>query len=428
MIEFAILTSVILLLQGTLTLVWMLYAWDDPQRMPELKSPSHFKPPTLSITALIPARHEQKVIGDTIRSVQAIKYPAHLKEIVVLCRLDDHETISAAKQAILQVGPGTNIRLLAFDSGPVNKPASLNYGLLHSSGEIITIFDAEDEPHPDIFQIINTTFLSSGSDVVQSGVQLMNFRSHWFSALNVIEYYLWFKSGLHFFSRVGQVAPLGGNTVFIKRSWLNRVGGWDETSLTEDADLGIRLSLAGAKVKVIYDETHVTREETPSSVSAFIRQRTRWDQGFLQIFFKADWMKLPLLRQQLTLLYILLAPVAQAGFILYLPIGLLLALTQKLPLTIAMFSYIPLFLFILHLTVAVVCLYKFCKSFGFKFPLWYPVFITAVYLPYQALLGIAALRALARFILKDGSWEKTFHSGGHRNYLPHPAYDQVQLA
>ncbi|MBK0296621.1 DUF917 family protein, partial [Bacillus sp. S34] len=36
------------------------------------------------------------------------------------------------------------------------------------------------------------------ADVVQGGVQLMNFKSSWWSLRNVLEYYFWFHSRLHF--------------------------------------------------------------------------------------------------------------------------------------------------------------------------------------------------------------------------------------
>ena len=58
--------------------------------------------------------------------------------------------------------------------------------------------------------------------MVQCGVQLMNFESHWFSALNVLEYFFWFKSRLHYHARCGAIT-LGGNTVFFERTILERL-------------------------------------------------------------------------------------------------------------------------------------------------------------------------------------------------------------
>ncbi len=93
----------------------------------------------------------------------------------------------------------------------------------------MTIFDAEDEPHPDILNIINTTMLKEDVDAVQSGVQFMNHNTKWFCFLNVLEYFFWFKSSMHFFARVG-MTPLGGNTVFVRRELMEQLGGWDETA------------------------------------------------------------------------------------------------------------------------------------------------------------------------------------------------------
>ena len=69
--------------------------------------------------------------------------------------------------------------------------------------------------------------------------------------------------------------PLGGNTVFMKRSLIERVGGWDEQCLMEDADIGIQFSALGERIRVVYDPRHVTREETPGRRRVVVRRRTR---------------------------------------------------------------------------------------------------------------------------------------------------------
>src|SRR5262245_63689391 len=142
-------------------------------------------------------------------------------------------------------------------------------GFRATGNEVVTIFDAEDDIHPDIFLLVNTVMQEEGVRVVQCGVQLMNYESNWYSALNVLEYFFWFKSRLHYHARAGTI-PLGGNTVFFARTVLERVDGWDEHNLTEDADIGIRASCLGERVRVIYDDRYVTREETPPTPGHFI--------------------------------------------------------------------------------------------------------------------------------------------------------------
>jgi glycosyltransferase XagB len=409
-----VLLSLFLSLQSLFTLVWMLYSWNNPEAAQHNRSPRKYAKPAVSFTALVPARHEADVIADTILAVSRIDYPEHLKETLILCRRDDTETIAAAERTIAAMGR-PNVRLVVFGGQPINKPAALNKGLKYATNEVVCVFDAEDEPHSDLYNVVNTVMLRDHADVVQSGVQLMNYRSKWFSALNVLEYFFWFKSGLLFFSRVWQVTPLGGNTVFVKRNYLRRIGGWDEDILTEDADLGIRLTAAGARLRVIYDEIHATREETPVSVGSFIKQRTRWNQGFMQVLGKGSWLTLPRLRQKLFVLYILLTPIIQSLLLVALPFSLLVALTTKIPVGWAVVTFMPLGLLLIQFVVHVLGLFDFARAYNLRLPFWYPLALGISYYPYQLLLSVAAFRAVFRTLFGRSNWEKTAHVNAHRN-------------
>src|SRR5260370_16186744 len=208
-----------------------------------------------SFTILLPARHEERVYRETIENVYHLHYPKALLQMIAICRADDPGTIAEARATIDALGD-PNMQLLIFNDQPINKPHGLNLGLRIAHGDVVTIFDAEDEPHPDILNIINTTMLNDDVDVVQSGVQLLNHNTKWFCFLNVLEYSFWYKSCMHFFARVG-MTPLGGNTVFVRRELMEQLGGWDEYCLTEDADLCIRLSLAHARMRIIYEHEYV---------------------------------------------------------------------------------------------------------------------------------------------------------------------------
>lgn len=285
-----VILNLLFLIHGLISLYWLLFAWQDNNQISQEKTPHDFEPPTLSFTALIPARHEERVIGDTILAVAAMDYPVSLSEILVVIRQDDQATLAAAERTITQHHL-RHCRIVTFADAPINKPHALNIGLQQARHQVVAVFDAEDQPHPRIYQIVNTLMQRHHLDVLQSGVQLMNHRSHWFATLNVLEYFFWFKSTMHYFAKQ-RVIPLGGNTVFFRRDQLQRLGGWDEQCLTEDAEIGFRLSVAGAKIGVNYDEATVTREETPHSVTHFIKQRTRWNQGFLEILRKGTWRQL----------------------------------------------------------------------------------------------------------------------------------------
>lgn len=411
---FVILFSVVLTAQGIFTLFWMLYAWEDPDYAKHHRSPDDLSIPTLSITALIPALNEEKVITDTLKAISAIDYPKQLKETLVLIREEDIDTAKKAREAIRDL-PEENIRIISFNSLPKNKPHTLNTGLKEASKDLVGVFDAEDEPHPQLYKIINTVMLRENPDVIQSGVQLINFRSNWFSVFNVAEYYFWYKSGLHFFRRAGNVTPLGGNTVFFKTALLKEINGWDENCLTEDADIGFRLTKQGANVRVLYDERHVTKEETPTDIKGFIRQRSRWHQGFLQILLRDNWRTLPTFRQKVVALYILMSQFLQVLLALFMPFTLWIALTLKLPVLVSMLSFLPLYIIGLQIATTIVGVFEFTRAYRMKFPVWYPIKIVLLYFPYQLMLLFSSIRAASNQLLGHVNWEKTKHINAHRS-------------
>lgn len=405
--------SILFTIQGIFTLFWMLYAWNNPKTVNEHKSPKNFIDPNLSFSVLIPARHEEDVIADTIEAVASIDYPEEMNEILVVIRNDDTGTIEAAEKAI-QVLKQTNVRVVQTQGYPINKPKSLNAGLDEATNDVVVIFDAEDEPHRDILNIANTVMTQKNADVLQSGVQLINFRSSWFSTLNVLEYYFWFKSALHFFVKSG-LTPLGGNTVFFKRDWLEKIGGWDEDCLTEDADVGYKMSAQGATIEIVYDAQHTTQEETPPTLGSFIKQRTRWNQGFVQIFMKGEWLKLPTWPQKLFAGYLLLLPEILAFMFIYIPFALMAMLYLKLPIVIAMLSIVPFIISALILLTSIVALHEFTQEYKMEFPFWMPLKVMVTFYPFILLLNLSSTRALFRMIQSNTSWEKTEHVNAHRD-------------
>ena len=389
-----------------------LFIWEAPEHAWLNHAPTIYRDPCLTFTIMLPARHEEEVYRETIQKVYDLNYPKELMQIIAICSDDDTGTIAEAQAKIDELCD-PNVQLLIYNNKPTSKPRGLNHALQVSRGDIVTIFDAEDEPHPDILNIINTTMLDEDVDVVQSGVQLMNHNTKWFCFLNVLEYFFWFKSSMHFFARTG-ITPLGGNTVFVRRDLMEQLGGWDETCLTEDADLGIRLSLSHARIRIIYDDEYVTREETPSSIEQFIKQRTRWNQGFIQILFKKEWMKLETPARRMLALYVLILPEVQALLALMIPVSIIMFFFVSLPLWLAMCTYLPLYCFILAAFIDVAGLHTFLKAHHRKWSWREAAIMLLAFFPYQFLLGMGAIRAVYRYVQGSTNWEKTAHIGQHR--------------
>lgn len=197
-----LLITVLMTVQAAFNIRLRLFIWESPKHVLLNRAPRSYNDPRFSFTILLPARHEEDVYRETIQKIYDLNYPKELMQIIAICREDDPGTIAEALAKISDLRD-QNIQLLVFNDKPINKPHGLNLALQIARGDIVTIFDAEDEPHPNILNIINTTLINEDVDVVQSGVQLMNHNTKWFCFLNVLEYFFWFKSSMHFFARGG---------------------------------------------------------------------------------------------------------------------------------------------------------------------------------------------------------------------------------
>ena len=397
------------------TLWWMLHAWRTPQTLAATGFSGAAVNPQRSFSLIVPARHEQAVLGATLSRLAAIDHPAF--EVLVVVGDDDHQT-SAVAQRTARRHPD-RIRVVIDTSWPKNKPKALNAALPACRGDVVGVFDAEDEVHPQLLRHVDARFTETGADVVQGGVQLMNYHSNWYSVRNVLEYYFWFRSRLHFHA-AQRFIPLGGNTVFVRTDLLRQAGGWDPDCLAEDCELGVRLSSAGARVAVAYDPELVTREETPATLGAFLKQRTRWNQGFLQVLGKGEWRRLPTRRQRLLARYTLAMPFLQAFIGLLIPLSFATTVLAKVPVLAALISFVPLVPVLAVLVMEAVALGELCRNYGFQLRLRDYLRLVLGTLPYHALLSLAAVRAVARELRGNRGWEKTAHVGAHRTE-PAPA-------
>jgi glycosyltransferase XagB len=404
------------------TLAWMLHAWRSPQHLEATGFARSSSKPTLSFSLLVPARHEEEVLGDTIDTLAQLDHPAF--EVVAIVGHDDPGTEAVARAAARR--HSDIVRVVMDHSVPKNKPKGMNTALPHCRGDIVGVFDAEDEVQPELLRLVDARFNATGADVVQGGVQLMNLQTSWWSLRNCLEYYFWFRSRLHFHANA-RFIPLGGNTVFARASVLREVGGWDSECLAEDCELGVRLSTRGAKVVVAYDPEVVTREETPPTLTSLFKQRTRWNQGFLQVLRKGEWRRLPSLRQRMMARYLLSMPFLQAFTGLMIPISLVLMGLVKVPLAVAMITFLPLAPTVLTLVAETVGLGDFKRMYAVKVRVRDYVRLLLGTFPYQVFLAAAAVRAVIRESRGNHAWEKTEHVNAHRATVS-PGQPEPRLA
>ncbi len=390
------------------TLWWMLHAWRHDASLEATRFPTEPLEPRRRFSLLVPARHEEAVLGHTLDQLARSDHPDF--ELIVIVGHDDPGTTQVAYAA--QERHPHLIKVVVDHSEPKNKPRGMNTALAAVTGDVVGVFDAEDDVDPGLLRLVDARFTQTGADLVQGGVQLMNIGSSWWSLRNCLEYYFWFRSRLHFHAEA-RFIPLGGNTVFVRTDLLRAAGGWDGDCLAEDCELGVRLSTQGARVAVAYDPEVVTREETPGSLKSLFKQRTRWSQGFLQVLRKGEWKQLPTARQRMLARYTLSMPFLQAFSGLMIPVSAALVIVAKVAVPVVLVTLLPLVPTLVTLVVEAAGLGEFGRSYGVRIRLRDYVRLVLGTFPYQVMLAGAALRAAWREFRGDSSWEKTDHQGVH---------------
>lgn len=228
------------------------------------------------VSLLVPLFDEYDIAGALIARLGRLTYPKVRLEILLILEEGDAQTRAGLAEARLPPW----MRAVEVPRGSVmTKPRALNYALNFTRGDIIGIYDAEDAPAPDQIERIVSRFAKAPPKTacLQGILDFYNPRANWLSRCFTIEYATWFRVMLPGLARLGLPVPLGGTSVFIRRSALEAAGGWDSHNVTEDADLGIRLARLGYRTELV---ATVTREEANNRLWPWIRQRSRWLKGY----------------------------------------------------------------------------------------------------------------------------------------------------
>jgi cellulose synthase/poly-beta-1,6-N-acetylglucosamine synthase-like glycosyltransferase len=231
-------------------------------------------------SVLVPMYKEPEVLPILASALRKLNYPRSKLDIKLLLEEGDTETIEAAKKLqlesifeIVRVPP----------SQPQTKPKACNYGLHFAQGEYVTIYDAEDKPEPDQLKKVVLAFRKAPANVacIQCRLNYYNRDENWLTRMFTLEYSTWFDLLLPGLEALRIPIPLGGTSNHFKTETLRSLLAWDPYNMTEDADLGVRMTQKGLTVQVV---NATTFEEANTRLGNWIRQRSRWIKGYLQTY------------------------------------------------------------------------------------------------------------------------------------------------
>ncbi len=363
-------------------------------------------------TILVPLFREANVLAALVRALKALDYPPAKLDIKLILEESDAKTRKKARELDL---PYAFDVIVVPNSMPQTKPKALNYALQFARGDYVVIFDAEDRPEPDQLRKAVAAFQDAPGDLacVQARLGIYNSSQNWLTAQFTIEYAALFRILLPALEAINAPLPLGGTSNHFRRDRLEEVGGWDPFNVTEDADLGMRLSRRGYQSRML---DSVTAEEACSDFGNWFRQRTRWFKGWMQTYAvhmrrpRQAWREMGLrgfLTLQLMMIGILVSALAHPLFLGLIVYGGFTSAVFRDP--GSAFGEALLALNIWNLVAGYIggVALGLCglKAAGIRGLGPMVVFIPV----YWLLISLAAYRAVGQFFVNPFYWEKTRH-------------------
>lgn len=241
---------------------------------------------TPKVSLHVPAYNEPpELVIRTLDALAALDYPNY-EVIVIDDNTRDPETWRPVQAHCRRLG----FRFFHLDNWPGYKSGALNHALAHVApdAEIIGVVDADYIVAPDYLRDLVGFFIDPAIAFVQTPQDYRDIDGGTYQSALYRSYQYFFK--LSMASRNERNGIIFTGTMgLIRRSALERVGGWDEWCITEDAELALKMLDLGYE-SVFIDRSY-GRGLMPLDFEGLRRQRFRWAFGGMQVL-RLHWKKL----------------------------------------------------------------------------------------------------------------------------------------
>ena len=230
-----------------------------------------------TVAVIVPAFNEEKVIVQTITSLLASDHPPNFEIVVV----DD----GSSDQTYVRVQDGfaDEPRVRLFTKPNSGKPDALNFGVAHTSAEIVIALDADTIFVRDTISKLVRHFADPGVGAVAGNAKVGN-RINLLTRWQALEYITSQNLDRRAFNLLNCITVVPGAVGAWRRELVERAGGFTHLTLAEDADLTMAIRKLG--YSIAYEDEAVGLTEAPDTLRGFIRQRYRWMYGTLQAAWK----------------------------------------------------------------------------------------------------------------------------------------------
>jgi cellulose synthase (UDP-forming) len=269
----ALAAEALLLFTSFLTLLFSL--WRPATSGHPAPGASDPPPPWPTVDVLVPSYGEPpQLVERCLRACLDLEGPA-----IVVWLLDD-----SGRPELRRLCDRLGVRYLARQERRHAKAGNLNHALPHGEGDLIAVFDADVLPLPGFLRRTVPLFADPRLGFVQTPQTAMNADpvmrnlglERWLLP-DEESFYRWIEPCR---DAVGAVVCAGTSFV-VRRSALERVGGFETGTPAEDLATGIRITAAGYRNRYLAEK--LSAGLAPFSAAAMARQRCRWASGTLQL-------------------------------------------------------------------------------------------------------------------------------------------------
>ncbi|MEH2457149.1 glycosyltransferase [Nostoc sp.] len=239
-----------------------------------------------SVDILIPTYNEPVfILRRTIIGCQALDYA---NQIIYL--LDDTN-----RSEIRELTEELGCHYLTRPDKSYAKAGNLNHAIAKTNGELIVVFDADFVATKNFLTrtvgffkdekiaLVQTPQSFYNADPIARNLGLENVLNH-----EAEVFYRQIQTSRDFSGS----AICVGTSFVVRRSALEKIGGFVIESLSEDYFTGIRLSAQG--YRLVYLNEKLSAGLAAENIAAYTTQRLRWGQGTLQtLFIKSNPLKIP---------------------------------------------------------------------------------------------------------------------------------------
>lgn len=236
------------------------------------------------VSILIPAHNEELVIAQTLEAMIQLDYPKDKLEVIPI-NDNSNDNTGAIVNAYAQKYPFIQPIHTTPPTGGKGKSGALNQGLKRATGEVIVVYDADNTPEPEaVYNLVIGLNNDEKAAAVVGKFRVSNAKENLLTRFINIETltFQWLAQAgrWHWF----KMTTIPGTNFAIRRSVLEKLGGWDEKAISEDTELSFRVYNLGYHIRFFPEA--ITWEQEPETLKVWWKQRMRWAQGNEYVIFK----------------------------------------------------------------------------------------------------------------------------------------------